>query len=1234
MAKKKFTDLFVVDNVIQGTKGNDIFNIKSTDTNVRISSSKGSDVLYLQGVSQADAQNMKFEQGVDAEGHKTRDLVITTSDGRTITVENYFTNTSATATKSTLKTIRFEDSETGSWGSSVDGKVDVSILDMGVIDYKGTFAPKKKKVLGTAFNDEIDMSGENTKLTINGGAGNDVITGTALNDKIIGGKGNNTFIYNEGSGADVVQLTKGEYLTIKYVSEDATVGDFSIEEKGKDVVITRNYEKDGIPMSDSITVKNMTKNNLANSVIFELGSSADETDEVFDLRNDFYTIDNGKKKVTGTNLNEYLFGTTLNDTIKGQGGDDVIDGDVGNDKLYGGKGGDTFVFGTYELNGKFYGAGRDTVYDAEVFDTLQFTNSKAESLLFTKNKRDLVVTYFDKDDTGRKTVENTVTIKNYYDKKGTAVRAFQVKALDENGELVVCGDSETVASNAFKVAMAENRNAIDTAKAEADAANQAKIEAYEGLVSEIFKLKREQGDFESQLAAKEEERAAAQAKYDDAKAAYDEAAANLENYQSEHDALVSAKNKAEKDLADKTIEYNQVVGAYDVLAAEKEDLEGQLTQANNSITSLNSQITEKNTAISGLESDVSGLQTQVNGLNNTITEKNSAIETLTAEKDELTSQLSTATGNVEDLTNQIAEKNTAISGLESDVADLQTQVTNLNNTITEKNNAIETLTGEKSAIETQVTNLTSQVDTLSAQKTAVETQLQQANADKTQLEQDLEAMTTAKENADKALTDYKANHNHTDAEYLAWVNAKAQADSNLASYKTNHNFTDAEYQAKVDALSEATTALNNYQGEHSHSNSEYTALEQAKQAAVDDLNEFKETHNFDDTEYNALKTAKENADKALTDYQANHQHDDAAYNALLAAKEQAEDDLTTYQQTYTKTAEEYNQLAAEKEALEGQIEELQEQASAVQNATGNVVMGSSGNDNLAGSNNADLIIPNKGNDVITSADYANDKMMLSGDFDDVCYTKSGNDLTVYYQGGTVVLKNYYFNNGNLDTIVINNTEYKISDTLADKLYKVENIGESVSSLGSDPEKEMFVLNGGELDYYGSSNGYNSYGVIIGDKFKLSCNRADVTYGQAKDGSMIINYPDGTISIRDYFREQTPQFKQIQLVTDDAIFDIQSDFEAKGFSSFYGTQNNDSFEGTDSSETFVVNGGDDNIHYSSSEGYSQIAGDKIQLSCNRADINYTQESNNFEITFFIRHVVESACGNSTAVIVNY
>ena len=51
MAKKKFNELFVVDNMIQGPKKNDMFNIKSTDTNVVINTSKGNDVLYLQGVS-------------------------------------------------------------------------------------------------------------------------------------------------------------------------------------------------------------------------------------------------------------------------------------------------------------------------------------------------------------------------------------------------------------------------------------------------------------------------------------------------------------------------------------------------------------------------------------------------------------------------------------------------------------------------------------------------------------------------------------------------------------------------------------------------------------------------------------------------------------------------------------------------------------------------------------------------------------------------------------------------------------------------------------------------------------------------------------------------------------------------------------------------------------------------------------------------------------------------------
>ena len=59
-------------------------------------------------------------------------------------------------------------------------------------------------VTGTAFGDTLDASSLTKGLTLNGGAGDDVITGGAGADVITGGAGSDTFVFNSVSGADTI----------------------------------------------------------------------------------------------------------------------------------------------------------------------------------------------------------------------------------------------------------------------------------------------------------------------------------------------------------------------------------------------------------------------------------------------------------------------------------------------------------------------------------------------------------------------------------------------------------------------------------------------------------------------------------------------------------------------------------------------------------------------------------------------------------------------------------------------------------------------------------------------------------------------------------------------------------------------------------------------------------------------------------------------------------------------
>ena len=68
------------------------------------------------------------------------------------------------------------------------------------------------------WNRIVGYTPTETGVTINSGAGNDIITGSAYNDTIIGGTGQNTILIDTVNyfGADVVELTDGEKLYLKF----------------------------------------------------------------------------------------------------------------------------------------------------------------------------------------------------------------------------------------------------------------------------------------------------------------------------------------------------------------------------------------------------------------------------------------------------------------------------------------------------------------------------------------------------------------------------------------------------------------------------------------------------------------------------------------------------------------------------------------------------------------------------------------------------------------------------------------------------------------------------------------------------------------------------------------------------------------------------------------------------------------------------------------------------------
>ena len=333
---------------------------------------------------------------------------------------------------------------------------------------------KKLTVTGTNYNDFINLNasgyaptGKNVKtnkgLTVNGGNGSDTITGTDYNDTIKGGNGNDTITgakgndtitggagttiinYKKGDGNDVINLTKGENFTLNLTDINLNELTYSYANKNRDLVISYGNGEGSITLKNFV-LKDVTNNSNAKRKIADTSSvNLVALNGTVDLRAKIYSSS------TGTRLNDYInksdyqlykdkkktieqndvtkkgltingkvgddiiTGTKYSDTIKGGADNDYITGGKGNDKLYGEAGNNTFFFNK--------GDGKDIIYSGKGEDTIIFNeNISPADVRFQKSgKTDLIINYNFVDDVA----QDSVTIKNYYNKKGQVVSSVK-----------------------------------------------------------------------------------------------------------------------------------------------------------------------------------------------------------------------------------------------------------------------------------------------------------------------------------------------------------------------------------------------------------------------------------------------------------------------------------------------------------------------------------------------------------------------------------------------------------------------------------------------------------------------------------------------------------------------------------------------------------------------------------------------------------------------------------------
>jgi Ca2+-binding RTX toxin-like protein len=332
------------DDSLIGNGGRDIFN-----------GGAGDDTVVWRGDRDGD-DTWAFEEGSDT---------LQVNGGSTVDVFNIGQDAGTLVVSQTSGSIRLEGDVTGFAAGpevvEINGNGGNDRININQIDDVGIFA---LSVNGGAGNDIID--GEDVligsvALFIDGGAGDDAITGTAGIDNINGGDGNDNIVSRAGD--DVIRAGAGDDVVDADGGNDQVLG-----EDGNDTIFGGNgndsieggFGNDSILAGDGNDHVNagfgddFVLGDLGNDLIegmagrdVLIGAAGDDT--LDGGRNDDTLIANsGDDKVRGDHGDDFIKGGSGNDTIDGGDGDDVVNAESGDDAITGGDG-DDFINGS---NGK------------------------------------------------------------------------------------------------------------------------------------------------------------------------------------------------------------------------------------------------------------------------------------------------------------------------------------------------------------------------------------------------------------------------------------------------------------------------------------------------------------------------------------------------------------------------------------------------------------------------------------------------------------------------------------------------------------------------------------------------------------------------------------------------------------------------------------------------------------------------------------------------------------------
>lgn len=334
--------------------------------------------------------------GVDTWGFEDGSDTLQVNGGSAVDVFNIGQDGSTLVVSQTTGSIRLAGGSTGFAAGSevveINGNGGNDRINIGDINGVGFFALSVNGGAGNDIIDGQDVAIGNVALFIDGGAGDDAITGTAGRDNINGGDGNDNIVSRDGD--DIIRAGSGDDIV------DGGGGDDQISgEDGNDTVFGGNgndtieggFGNDSILAgdgNDNVTggfgddyILGDRGNDLMEGMAGRdviIGGSGDDT--LDGGRNDDTLIANsGNDKIRGDHGDDFIKGGAGNDTIDGGDGDDVVNAEDGDDAISGGDG-DDFINGSN---------GEDTIVGGDGDDNM--LGGGAQDLLIGQDGDDTLI---------------------------------------------------------------------------------------------------------------------------------------------------------------------------------------------------------------------------------------------------------------------------------------------------------------------------------------------------------------------------------------------------------------------------------------------------------------------------------------------------------------------------------------------------------------------------------------------------------------------------------------------------------------------------------------------------------------------------------------------------------------------------------------------------------------------------------------------------------------------------